>query len=374
MMNINRRKRKFAVCMALASLILSTTAVSGLDYSATVISPEAVIREEKIIDSNALDKLNIGTKITIKEVLDDWYRVALSNGEVEGWVSSDEVIIDDHSYTESKIKKGIVTDNGLRVRLGPSLNDKVITNISTGNIVTIINKSNEWYEVILSNNMKGWVHSDYIKITYNLPTGKLVNDAIGLKAEADSNASNVETLKIAEEVYIKGYKDKWYNVVTSNDKEGWVESKYVAIQNTNVNRSGASRDVFANIDAVTSKYLGKPYVSGGNGPNSFDCSGFTSYILKTYYGEYLSAKGISKLPRTATGQAAIGTAVSRSELQPGDLVFFDTSGKIGNDIGHAGIYIGNGQIIHASTSRRQIVKDSLSDRYYSTRFMKAIRL
>ena len=80
------------------------------------------------------------------------------------------------------------------------------------------------------------------------------------------------------------------------------------------------------------------------------------------------------MPRTASTQATVGIPVNKNDLQKGDLVFFDTVGKIGDNISHVGIYIGNGKIVHASTSRKGIVTDNLSDRYYSTRFMKAIRL
>ncbi|MBU5677688.1 SH3 domain-containing protein [Alkaliphilus sp. MSJ-5] len=372
-----KNKNKYIMCMALASALLSTTVVSGLDYKATIIAPEAIVRQEKVFDSKELDKLNIGTQITVKEVLDNWYRVELSDGKSEGWISSEEATINDKSYTASSLKKGEVTASVLNVRIGPSTNNSIINKIYNGNIVTIINTSNGWYEVVLDNNMKGWVHSDYIKLTYNLPSGKINTNAVVLKEQANNISADVISLKKEEVVYIKGYSDNWYNVITSSAKEGWIESKYVTVlltEKTNVNRSGSSREVFDNIESITEKYLGKKYVYGAGGPDSFDCSGFSSYILKTYYSEYLNAKGITQLPRTASGQATIGTTVSRADLQKGDLVFLDTSGKIGDNITHVGIYIGNGQIIHASTSKRQIVKDSLSDRYYSSRFMKAVRL
>lgn len=377
MVDILKNKNKYIMCMALASALLSTTVVSGLDYNATIIAPEAIVRQEKVFDSKELDKLNIGTQITVKEVLDNWYRVELPDGKSEGWISSEEATINDKSYTTSSLKKGEVTASVLNVRIGPSTNNSIINKTYNGNIVTIINTSNGWYEVVLDNNMKGWVHSDYIKLTYNLPSGKINTNAVVLKEQANNISADVISLKKEEVVYIKGYSDNWYNVITSSDKEGWIESKYVTVlltEKTNVNRSGSSREVFDNIESITEKYLGKKYVYGASGPNSFDCSGFSSYILKTYYSEYLNAKGITQLPRTASGQATIGTPVSRADLQKGDLVFLDTSGKIGDNITHVGIYIGNGQIIHASTSKRQIVKDSLSDRYYSSRFMKAIRL
>jgi cell wall-associated NlpC family hydrolase len=80
---------------------------------------------------------------------------------------------------------------------------------------------------------------------------------------------------------------------------------------------------------------GKPYAWAGSGPNSFDCSGLTQFAYK--------AAGIT-LPRTSKAQAAVGTLVAKANLQPGDLVFFYSP------ISHVGIYIGNGQMVHAPTS------------------------
>jgi cell wall-associated NlpC family hydrolase len=80
---------------------------------------------------------------------------------------------------------------------------------------------------------------------------------------------------------------------------------------------------------------GKPYAWGGSGPNSFDCSGLTQFAFK--------AAGIT-LPRTTKAQATVGTPVAKANLQPGDLVFFYSP------ISHVGIYIGNGQMVHAPTS------------------------
>ncbi|HZK38376.1 MAG TPA: SH3 domain-containing C40 family peptidase [Clostridia bacterium] len=379
MMNILKSKGRYIIYVGLMAMLLSTSVAFGLDYKAVVIVPETIMRQEKAFDSKQLDKLNIGTGVTIKEVSDGWYRVGVSDTQSEGWISSDEVVIYDDLFMENSLKKGDVTASVLNVRLGPSTDNTRITQICRGDTVTIINTSDtpeKWYEVILSNNIKGWVHSDYIKITYNFPKGNVNTDSIILKQEPSDDAAHIVQLKKDEIVYIKGYVEGCYNVITSADIEGWVESKYITvlrIDAANVNRAGYSREVFNDIDTITAKYLGKRYSYGGNGPNSFDCSGFTSYILKTYYGEYLKLKGIN-LPRTASSQATLGTPVSRANLQKGDLVFFDTAGRIGDNIGHVGIYIGDGKIIHASSSRARIVIDNLSDSYYAARFMKAVRL
>lgn len=378
-MNILRNIGKYTICISLATMLLFTSLAFGLDYKATVIAPEAIIRQERDFNSQQLDKLNMGNKVTVKDISDGWYCVETPNGRGKGWVFSGEIVINNDLPGENSLKRGDVIADVLNVRSGASTDNPRITQIRRGDTVTIINTSDtpeKWYEVILGNNIKGWVHSDYIKITYNFPKGNINIDSATLKQQPKSDTACVTKLKKDETVYIRDYAEGWYNIITSEDLEGWVESKYVKVLLTDtfsVSRSGAGREVFGDIETVTSKYLGKGYVYGGNGPNGFDCSGFTSYILKTYYGEYLKSKGIN-LPRTASAQATIGTSVGRENLQKGDLVFFDTEGRIGDNIGHVGIYLGNGQIIHASTSRGRIVTDKLSDRYYATRFMKAVRL
>lgn len=87
------------------------------------------------------------------------------------------------------------------------------------------------------------------------------------------------------------------------------------------------------------KYLGTPYVWGGTSPSGFDCSGFTQYVL---------AQNGKSIPRTSQEQFASGQAVDKSQLQAGDLVFYDWSG--GTEATHVGIYEGNGKMIHAPHS------------------------
>jgi cell wall-associated NlpC family hydrolase len=85
--------------------------------------------------------------------------------------------------------------------------------------------------------------------------------------------------------------------------------------------------------------VGDPYVYGATGPNSFDCSGLTSYAYK--------AAGIT-IPRTSKLQSTFGTPVAKADLQPGDLVFFYSP------VSHVGMYIGNGQMVHASTAGKPV--------------------
>lgn len=108
-------------------------------------------------------------------------------------------------------------------------------------------------------------------------------------------------------------------------------------------------------------FLGRPYVYGASGPRAFDCSGFTAYVYSAF-GVYL--------PHFTVSQSQMGSAVSRGNLSPGDLVFFNTAGYIS----HVGIYIGGGQFIHASSGSGRITISSLSDSYYAARYVCARRV
>ena len=108
--------------------------------------------------------------------------------------------------------------------------------------------------------------------------------------------------------------------------------------------------------------VGNKYVWGATGPNTFDCSGFTSWLYKQV--------GVS-IPRTSAAQSKHGTLVSKSNLQVGDLVFFNTNGK---GVSHVGLYLGNGQMVHAANSKKGVRYDSINSSYYKSRFVNARRV
>ncbi|MBC8528738.1 peptidoglycan-binding protein [Christensenellaceae bacterium NSJ-44] len=149
---------------------------------------------------------------------------------------------------------------------------------------------------------------------------------------------------------------------SSSSKNDSSAKKDETPSNTASGSSSSGSSSAQNIIATAKKFLGRPYVYGANGPDTFDCTGFTCYVFRQY--------GIS-LPRTAQSQgySDYGTKISSaSALQPGDLVFFNTVDD--NDLSdHAGIYIGGGQFIHCSSGKaRCVVISSLSSGYYQQRF------
>ena len=116
-------------------------------------------------------------------------------------------------------------------------------------------------------------------------------------------------------------------------------------------------------------FLGTPYRYGGRSPKGFDCSGFVSFVFET-------TTGIA-LPRSSVLQARQGESIDLDEIQPGDLLFFKTRGKR-NRISHVGIYLGEGQFIHASSwggpKRRRVKISELEGRYHLQRLASARRI
>ncbi|OAB39546.1 C40 family peptidase [Paenibacillus glacialis] len=118
----------------------------------------------------------------------------------------------------------------------------------------------------------------------------------------------------------------------------------------------------ARIESEVNQVVGTPYSWGGTTVSGFDCSGFILYIMGKF--------NVDNLPRTSESQAKVGTVVAQEDLQLGDLVFFNTSG---NGISHAGIYLGDNQFAHSSSSKGVRIS-KLSDSYYKDRYVTARRV
>ena len=297
-----------------------------------------------------------------------------------------------------------------RLKLIPSINATDMIELKIDETVTVTEIINGW-ACVETQTTKGWIRKDKLKkdepVKENVEEEqeqpaeevaaqqtstktKYVNSTtVNVRKEANTSSTIVTTVALNTEVQVYSEESGWSKVMVNN-VEGYISSSLLSdnkqetsrgqttsrrtSSTTNTATTNATTKTTAqgttsvptssngsSIVATAKKYLGYKYVYGGSSPSTgFDCSGFTSYIFKQY--------GIS-LNRTAAGQYSNGVAVSRANLQPGDLVMFGKSG-----INHVAIYIGGGQIIHSSTPSTGVRIDSLSTGYYNNNYVGARRV
>ena len=254
---------------------------------------------------------------------------------------------------------GCTTGSSLRLRAEASTSSDIVTTLDKSVAVAILDDSTEgWYKIAYEGNT-GYVSADYLLVdqdnvfeTY----GRVNSDGVNVRSGASTESEVLATVDADTIVTVNGLVDGWYDVTCKYGTEGYIRSDFLDLTESSASSSGS-----AIVDTAKS-YLGVRYVYGGASPSGFDCSGFTMYVYQQY--------GYS-LPHSATSQwqSGLGTQVwSIGALQPGDLVLFnDPSRNAGKACSHAGIYIGNGQFVHASSSRSQgvIISDLTSGYYYN---------
>lgn len=372
-MKILKTKRKTMMIGAL-TFMMTTTSIASAQYDyATVIANKGIVRSTADFDGKVIETLNLGTKVSIQDIKGEWFQVQSQDATIKGWMYKDILIANDSKG--NILKKGIINATNLNIRSLPSIEANIMSSLPNGSGVAILDQQNEWYQVQLNNGLKGFAHSDYITLVPNYPQGKTLENNSDVMEEPSVEGKLIVTLNKNHDIYIKGYDNGWYNIVTKDFKEGWIDSSIVELQVSVVdsaNRSNLRTSSLNNIKSVTDKYLGKPYNYGSAGPNSFDCSGFVYYVLNTHYKDYLKEKGIN-LPRSSRDQANVGTPVSRNQLQVGDLVFFNNGSS--KTINHVGIYIGNNEFVHASSGNtKAVIISSLNANNYNRRYSIAVRL
>lgn len=214
------------------------------------------------------------------------------------------------------------------------------------------------------------------QLTAAASSGKTLGDGVinasdvRLRSDANTSSSILATLSKGTAVTVLTQSGSWY-AVSYNGTNGYVAQQYVTLGTSlpaedtgssaaNDNVSSVPPSSSGSAVSIAYQYLGVPYVYGGASPSGFDCSGFTMYVYNQL--------GIS-LPHGATPQLKYGTYVSRSELQPGDLVFFSDGSYPAS---HVGIYVGGDEFIHASSSSSNgycVCVSSLNSNYYSRNFV-----
>ena len=244
---------------------------------------------------------------------------------------------------------GATTGSSLRLRSGPSLDASIITMLDEDVPVAVLDDTLDgWYKINYNGNT-GYVSADYMLIDQDNifdAYGRVEGDGVNVRSNSSTDGQVLTVMNRNSIATVNGFEDGWYKI-TANGVDGYIRSDYLTMCGSSAASATGSLGSTANdVVSFAKQYLGTRYAYGGSSPSGFDCSGFTMYVYKHF--------GYS-LPHTATGQwqSGYGTRIYNiSELQPGDLVFFcDPSRSNGKACSHAGIYVGNGQHIHSSSSR-----------------------
>lgn len=364
------------------------------------------IRSEANTSSSIVGKIYNNCAATILATVDGeggtWYQI--QSGSVKGYIKSEYFIT---GAEAEKIAKNVgtvyvtVSADGLNLREQPNMNSAVLTTLSKDSEYLEVKEDGDFIEIQVDESLSGYVHKDYVTQRVEFKQAVSVEEekqkaeeAARIKKEADDAIAKVEELKkeSGQSTENKDTPSTSIGMIAQNPnadngttKEQTNQgSQGITSQNTgntagpgsnssngsststgsSTGTSGSYQStqngpgsavydsaVRTAIVAYAKQFLGNPYVYGGTSlTNGADCSGFTMRIFEHF--------GVST-GRTSRDQASNGKQISLSEIQPGDLLFY-ASGKT---INHVALYIGDGKIIHASTSKTGII---ISNAYYRT--------
>lgn len=314
----------------------------------TEITNEQIVKENTklkivpVINATDIVEVKKDEKVNVVEVINDW--VCVQTNTTKGWIRKDKLTtqkeIDKQKEEQEKqkqkqeeaaknpIKTAYIKETSVNLRKEANQTSEIVKTLVQNTSVEVYSEENGWSKVKVSGE-EGYISTS------------LLSDN---KVETTENRTNTTN-------------------TTNTTSRSSTKARTTQVDNTETTKTTtASSGKGSTVIATAKNYIGSKYVYGASGPNSFDCSGFTSYVFKLH--------GIS-LSRTAQGQYSNGTAVARSNLQAGDLVMFGSSAS---GINHVGIYIGGGQIVHAANPSRGVTIDSITSGYYNNKYVGARRV
>ena len=329
------------------------------------LKEETQIQLLPIIFSCKTGKVPANTKITVVEVVGNWCHI--SAGNQEGWLhiskiessKAEEQKAEENKEEEKKEEtKLYVSTTTLNLREKADTKSDVVTQLSLNDEVTVVKVVNNTWTQVKFKDYEGYTASEYL-------SDKKVSDTTSRSAQevrnseeeaAKKKAAEEAAKKKAEEAAKKKAAEEARKKQEEEEEEEDEEEEEETSSSKSSSSSKKSGTTGEDIVAYAKKFLGYKYVYGASGPNSFDCSGFTSYVYK-HFGYSLN--------RTSGGQRSNGSGVSKSDLEPGDILCFS---------GHVGIYIGGNKFIHAANPSKGVIISSLSESYYVKTYITARRI
>lgn len=258
----------------------------------------------------------------------------------------------------------VISSGNLNIRQEASTDSEVVGILTNHNACELLEDAGDWYKVT-SGKVTGYVNKQYLVTgdeaesiaEQEIKTVATVNtETLNVRAEKSTEAAVLSQVGNSEAFTVNSVADGWIEI-SVDDSVGYISQDYVTLAQAlptaktiaQVKYGDGVSDVRTSVVSYALQFVGNRYVWGGTSlENGVDCSGFTMRILGKY--------GIS-LPHSSKAQPSYGTKISASEAKPGDLFFYGS----GRSISHVAIYIGNGQIVHASNKRDGI---KVSNAYY----------
>lgn len=314
---------------------------------AVAIAPNYVnIRKEPSTEGEVLGKLYRNTVGVIEAAEEGWYYI--TSGSVSGFVSAEYVCVGEEARTlaeEIGTQLARVTTTTLKVRTEASTEAAVLGLVPEGDILTVTETLDGWLKVDVEEG-EGYVAADYVETYTEYPHAESIQEEIERLAREEAArraAQEAEERRKEAEQQAAAQKKAAAKQSTNHTTAGNATSKVstsgnAASGNSGTAASASDAGLGRQIADYGLQFVGNPYVYGGTSlTDGADCSGFVQSVYRNF--------GIN-LPRTSGEQGACGSAVaSLAEAQPGDLIWYS---------GHIGIYIGSGQIVHASSAKTGI--------------------
>ncbi|MDO4332918.1 MAG: SH3 domain-containing C40 family peptidase [Eubacteriales bacterium] len=298
------------------------------------------IRDIPSTDGEIVGKLYNNSVGVLISVEDDWYK--MKSGNVEGYVKAEYFETGDEAKRiADEVGDRIATVNTetLKVRSDASLDASVLGLVPGGEELTVLEEENGFVKVSIEEG-DGWVSMDYVILETEYVTAESVEEERArleeerLAKEEARKAAEAAEKKLREEEQKKAEEQRAQEEAAQSAAEDGQQAESQAASETPAPAVTGNSSLGAAVANYAVQFVGNPYVYGGTSlTNGADCSGFVMSVYKNF--------GVS-LPHSSSADRRVGYAVgSLAEAQPGDLICYS---------GHVAIYIGGGQIVHASTA------------------------